>query len=213
MILVVATVVLLIVLTQFIKARGTLDTVLIDWDFVSVDGDWLLFTIEGENDDVFSKVLDKALQSGAFIRVYKISESITARSLNAMDKRRIKDLKMQFIYQNDMTTAHPWTIAVGQSDTDRHIEVFVGAFRATKYCAAETRPYFLEYRDGVLVRKWTGTRLNCAAFSAADYIDADGDGRDELKVVEYDRNNGELERRIAYYRLYGFTPHRFLLDD
>ncbi|PID80216.1 MAG: hypothetical protein CSB19_00770 [Clostridiales bacterium] len=213
LILVAATVALLFVFTQFTRSRDALDVALIDWDFIAVDGDWLLFTIEGENDAVFSPVLDKTLQSGAFIRIYKVSERISAKALNAMDERRIKELKVQRIYQNDMSSAHPWMITAGQSDDDRHVELFVGAFRATKYRAAETRPYFLEYRDGVLVRRWTGTRLNCEAFSAAQYVDADGDGRDELRLVECNRKNGNVIESVAYYRLYGFTPHRFLLND
>ncbi len=179
------------------------------WDTIKLQDRQLLFTIEGVNDTVFSPHLEAYLKTGSVIKIYQIdSEQNYLDDALTVDSRLIKQRNLPCIYQNEMRTAHPWLITVGQSDFDEHIEVFVGAFRATKYYNAETRPYFLEYRDGVLVRRWTGSRLNCIAFSDAQYIDYDGDGRAELKVVEHDIRNGKPYSEVGYYRLYGFIPHR-----
>ncbi len=179
------------------------------WDVIELQDKQLLFTIEGINDTVFSPHLKSHLKTGTVIKIYQIdAERDYLDNANSVDSKLIRQLQLPCIYQNKMRSAHPWLITVGQSDDDAHIEVFVGAFRATKYYSAETRPYFLEYRDGVIVRRWTGSRLNGIAFSDADYVDHDGDGRDELKVVEHDFRNGKPYSEISYYRLYGFTPHR-----
>ncbi len=208
-----ATLCLIAVATRFDAARGTRDARVVDWDVIDLGGERLLFTIEGNNDDVYSDVLARALPNGTTIRVYSIAQDVSLDDLNSFDDGRLQSLKMNCIYQNQMAVAHPWLITVGQSDADEHVEVFVGAFRATDYHKAETRPYFLEYRNGVLVRKWTGSRLNCEAFAAADYVDGDGDGRDELRVVECNRKDGKMVEAVAYYRLYGFTPHRFCIEQ
>ncbi len=179
------------------------------WDTITLEDKQLLFTIEGDNNTVYSPHLKMQLKTGAVVKIYQIDspENYLADAIE-VDSALIKQLKLPCIYQNEMRSAHPWLITVGQSDFDEHIEVFVGAFRATKYYSDETRPYFLEYRDGVLVRRWTGSMLNCIAFSDAQYLDYDGDGRDELKVVEHNIRNGKSISEVGYYRLYGFIPHR-----
>ncbi len=182
-------------------------------DVINHDGKQLLFTVEGANDTVYSPHLKMHLKTGSVIKIYQIDAVDNfIEDTSVVDRARINQLDLTCIYQNEMRSAHPWLITVGQSDDDAHIEVFVGAFRATKYFSAETRPYFLEYRNGVIVRRWTGSRLNCVAFSDAEYVDYDGDGRDELKVVEHDFRNGKPYCQVGYYRLYGFIPQRLIFN-
>ncbi len=177
-------------------------------DAISFNGRQLLFTIEGVNDTVYSEQLASYLKTGTTIKVYQNKGAVVQFDSRPIEPAQLKNLKLKCIYQNEMASAHPWLISVGQADDDAHIEVFVGAFRATQYLPAETRPYFLEYRDGVLVRSWTGSRLMGLAFSAARYIDVDGDGYDELEIVEHGIKNGKRYSEVGYYRLYGFIPYR-----
>ncbi len=187
------------------------DTV-ISCDVINIADKQLVFTIEGVNEQVYSEYLQTFLKNGTTIKVYQVEGRRIELDERPIEPVRLNDLRLKLIYQNEMTSAHPWLITVGQSDEDEHIEVFVGAFRATLCFPAETRPYFLEYRDGVLVRRWTGSYLNCQAFSDALYVDADGDGRDELKVVEHGLRNGKKYSEVAYYRLYGFMPYRLIME-
>ncbi len=149
MALVVLVFAFLIVLISITSSQSDLVDSVIACDVINYADQQLLFTIEGTNEPVYSEHLETYLDNGTTIRVYRVDGHKFALDQRPIRPTQLMGRKLTLLYQNEMAGAHPWLITVGQSDDDEHIEVFVGAFRATLCFPAETRPYFLEYRDGV----------------------------------------------------------------
>lgn len=80
----------------------------------------------------------------------------------------------------------PWCVAIGQMDDKSDIEVFVGAYRATRYFPEGTRPYIFtwNHEKQELLRLWTGSYFDSPLFIRAEFIDYDQDGYDEIKILE-----------------------------
>ncbi len=125
-------------------------------------------------------------------------------------ERSIKEVLdgMDFIYENDFSRVNPWAVTVAQLDDDEAIEIFVGAYRPTEFYKDNTRPYFLEFKDDVIVRQWTGSYLDHLCFSSASFEDDDLDGQSVLKLEETVLENGVLKEQKGEFTIVDFNPIR-----
>ncbi len=115
---------------------------------------------------------------------------------------------MDFIYENDFSKVNPWTITAAQLDDDEAIEIFVGAYRPTEFYEDNTRPYFLEFKDDIIVRQWTGSYLDNYCFSSASFEDDDLDGKSVLKLEETILEKGTFKEQKGEFTIKGFHPIR-----
>lgn len=101
----------------------------------------------------------------------------------------------------DFEGVGPWSLALGQMDDKPDIEVFIGAYRATRYFPEGPRPYIFswDFEKQELVRLWTGSYLGAPIFLQADMVDRDGDGYMEIKVREVDWQGGQERHYETYY--------------
>lgn len=97
----------------------------------------------------------------------------------------------------------PWCVAIGQMDEPQDIEIFIGAYRATRYFPEGPRPYFFTWNPEQkrLLRLWSGSYLDAPVFTAAKFEDIDGDGKQELRLEER-QWLGETEHRYTTYYTY-----------
>ncbi len=116
--------------------------------------------------------------------------------------------EMFLVYQNDFSRVNPWLITAGQLDDDKAIELFVGAYRPTYYYEDNTRPYFLEYKNKIVVRQWTGSYLDNQCFSDGYFADQDLDGISTLFLDETVLNKGVLKNQQGEFTIIGFNPIR-----
>lgn len=192
----------------------------VDYDiYLDAQYCWL-FTIEETQPTVHSQLYDQTLIPGRYVRVYRqtfthLNQATQAAVLHYIDARHQRAVyqnveglidAMPLIYQNDMQGANPWLISVGQMDDDAGIEIFVGAYKATRYYPAETRPYFLEFRSGHIIRQWTGTYLNSQGFIDAVMYDTNGNGYAEVRLTERKLMGAQIIDCTSDYILQGFMP-------
>ncbi len=214
--LVFALCLILIVLIHLIKLS---EIEIIAWDDYIENDSALLFTIEGKNEIVYSNVLKKEIQTGKVLKIYKVDKTDFVKwqkenkQINHHTVATFILNKARCIYQNDMAVAKPWLITVGRMKEQSAIDIFIGAYRATDYYDAETRPYFLQYDNGNVYRKWTGSYLVDQAFSEAEFMPYSLDDYDVLVVkgvTYYDKKAIITDR---YYRLEGFSPYELKKRD
>ncbi len=115
---------------------------------------------------------------------------------------------MFLVYENDFARVNPWLITAGQLDNDQAVEFFVGAYRPTYYYEDNTRPYFLEYKNGIFVRQWTGSYLDNECFSDGYFVDEDLDGVSTLFLDETVLDKGVLKNQKGEFTIKGFNPIR-----
>lgn len=103
----------------------------------------------------------------------------------------------------DFEGVGPWCVAIGQMDEYEDIEVFFGAYRATRYFPEGPRPYFFTWdaKAQTLNRLWTGSYLDAPIFTKASFEDINGDGLQELKLEEV-AWMGETEKHYLTYYTY-----------
>ncbi len=212
-------------ISEIIKWKKLLiidELTVLDYDFYYSDYEKSLyaFLIEGEGVLKHNDLNDMDYQCGKRILVYKkyLEEKYDFKQLSNKEKRRelfapaasIKEslADMEFVYENDFTKVNPWTISVGQLDEDEAVEFFVGAYRPTDFYKDDPRPYFLEYKDEVFVRQWTGSYLDNFGFSKAYIDDDDFDGIGDVKMKELVYENGDLVSKWSRFNIVGFQPYR-----
>lgn len=102
----------------------------------------------------------------------------------------------------DFESVGAWTVAIGQMDEKPDIEVFVGCYRQTAFFPEGTRPYLFSWDDekGELLRLWTGSYLNAPIFLKADFEDYDGDGYEEIALLERGWHADKDETFLSYYK-------------
>ncbi len=95
----------------------------------------------------------------------------------------------------------PWCIAMGQMDQQEDIEVFIGAYRATRYFPEGTRPYLFtwNFKEQQLNRLWSGSYFDAPIFLTAEFEDVDADGFQEIKLEERKWLGEEEFHYITYY--------------
>ncbi|MCG8484328.1 MAG: hypothetical protein MJA31_13530 [Clostridia bacterium] len=109
-------------------------------------------------------------------------------------------IEMKPIYTNNLTTIHPFMIKTCDVDGDNALEIFIGVNKETPYYPkAENRPFFFNFVNGKLVKKWTGSKVRYP-FIDACFVDFEGKGRDFFAVLETD----EAGHRVALYYWLGF---------
>lgn len=132
------------------------------------------------------KSLSEPFQLGKEIVIYEKAEN----ARNWVEKKRY-----------DFEGVGPWCVAIGQMDEYPDIEVFFGAYRATRYFPEGPRPYFFtwDFKEQKLLRLWTGSYLDAPIFLTAEFEDIDGDGRQELKLEEIEWLGSQEKHYTTHY--------------
>jgi len=104
-------------------------------------------------------------------------------------------------YRNNLAPINPWTIKICDLDNDSELDIFIGAYKETTYYPGlENRPFFFNYKDNKLVKKWTGSKLR-APFKDVCFGDLDGNGTDEFIVIEEVEDGKNI---VSVYYWFGF---------
>ncbi len=104
-------------------------------------------------------------------------------------------------YENDFQELMPWKIARADVDGDREQELLIAVRKTTPYDKVlKNRMFIFNYREGVLVKKWTGSQIagTWRDFYAKDLVDAPGD---ELIFLE---QLAEEKEGIKVYHWFDF---------
>lgn len=93
-------------------------------------------------------------------------------------------LQIREIYRNKMSAVRPWKIEVCEIDNDGEMEIFIAVNKATRlYKDIENRPFFFNFKNNILVKKWTGSKLR-APFTDVLFMDLNVNGSDEFIAIE-----------------------------
>ena len=113
-------------------------------------------------------------------------------------------LQIQEIYRNIISIIRPWKIETCEIDNDDEPEIFIAVNKATHYYTGiENRPFFFNFKDGMLVKKWTGSKVR-APFTDLYFADINGNGSDEFIVIE-ESNDGRFVIAVYYWFGFGFV--------
>lgn len=108
--------------------------------------------------------------------------------------------KYRRIYTNNIALIRPWMVKTCELNGDDKVEIFIGVNKSTYYYKEiENRPFFFNFTDGFLVKKWTGSKFR-APYKEIFFEDLNNNGRDEVIVVE----EAEGGYRLAVYYWFGF---------
>ena len=111
------------------------------------------------------------------------------------------DLMIKESYHNNMKVLRPWMIETCEIDNDGDQEIFIGVNKATHYYPeVENRPFFFNFKENMLVKKWTGSKLR-SPFLDVCFSDINSNGSDEIIVIEEAEHGGFV---IAVYYWFGF---------
>ncbi|NLP46047.1 MAG: VCBS repeat-containing protein [Epulopiscium sp.] len=111
------------------------------------------------------------------------------------------ELQIQEKYRNRIDTIHPWKIETCDIDGDGELEIFIAVNKSTYYYPKkENRPFFFNFKDDILVKKWTGSRIR-APFIDVCFTDLNGNGQDDWIVIEESEKGGMV---VATYYWFGF---------
>lgn len=121
---------------------------------------------------------------GGYLRFYElVDETTSTTSKNGQ-------CGVQLIYESDFTSVNPWCIDAGHMDDNGDVDIFVGAYRATRVYDYDRRPFLFEWSKSKLKRVWTGSYLNMRTFYEAGFEDYDEDGFAELYAIQPDDEHG-----------------------
>ncbi|NLL69748.1 MAG: hypothetical protein GX238_01305 [Epulopiscium sp.] len=110
-------------------------------------------------------------------------------------------LQVEERYRNHIAAVKPWKIEICDIDGDNELEIFIAVNKATRYYTKiENRPFFFNFKNDILVKKWTGSKVR-APFIDAYFIDLNKNGRDEFVVIEEAQEGGFV---VALYYWFGF---------
>lgn len=110
-------------------------------------------------------------------------------------------VQIEEIYRNDISGVRPWKIKTCEIDNDGQPEIFIAVNKSTYYYPeVENRPFFFNFKNDMLVKKWTGSKLR-APFTDVYFADLNSNGSDELIVIEEADSEGFV---IAVYYWFGF---------
>lgn len=112
-------------------------------------------------------------------------------------------LQIKESYRNNMSSIRPWKIEICEIDNDGEMDIFVAVNKATRlYPDIENRPFFFNFKNNMLVKKWTGSKLR-APFTDILFIDLNGNGSDELIAIE-EIDEGKFVISVYYWFGFGF---------
>ena len=110
-------------------------------------------------------------------------------------------LLLEEIYRNTIEVIKPWKITTCEIDGDGQPDIFIGVRKSTEYYPEiANRPFFFTFEDGILVKKWTGSKVR-HPFTDVYFADLNQDGRDYMIVIE---QRNQQEQVIALYHWFGF---------
>lgn len=121
---------------------------------------------------------------------------------------REEDGALKRTYANDFSGLMPWKIDSADIDGDLERELLIAVRKTTAYDKViKNRMFIFNYRDGVLVKKWTGSQIagTWRDFYAEDLLDAPGD---ELIFLE-ELTEGQERIKVYHWFDFGF----FLLGE
>lgn len=114
-----------------------------------------------------------------------------------------KGLQISERYRNKLSTIRPWKIEVCEIDNDGEMEIFIAVNKATRlYRNLENRPFFFNFKNNMLVKKWTGSKLRFP-FTDVLFMDLNGNGSDEFIVIE-ETDEGKYVVSVYYWFGFGF---------
>lgn len=149
-----------------------------------------------------NRLIDQSFSLGQEVVIYE-------KKTNARRWREIK--------RYDFREVGPWCVAIGQMDDKEDIEVFVGAYRATRYYPDEPRPYLFswDFENRKLLRLWTGSYLNAPVFLDAGFEDINGDGKEELWLDEIALDKGVKKHYRTHYIYHrnNFQPEQVMRKE
>jgi hypothetical protein len=147
-----------------------------------------------DNDEIIILLGDKGSTFANELIVYEILLDSDA-----------SEIYIEELYRNHISAIKPWKIDICELDNDGILEIFIAANKATHYYPeVENRPFFFNFIDGMLVKKWTGSKVR-APFSNVYFFDITGNKSDEFIVIERVNEIGEPEQYvIAMYYWFGF---------
>jgi len=160
-----------------------------------------------EYDEILVLVGDKGSTYANELIIYKILLDLDASQIH-----------IEELYRNQISAIKAWKIGICELDNDGVLEIFIAANKATHYYPeVENRPFFFNFIDGMLVKKWTGSKVR-APFKDVYFFDINGNKTDEFIVIErvdgiagqqkslkQSEHNEPLEQYvIAVYYWFGF---------
>ncbi len=211
---------LLALISIYLKlSTPIVDVIDCDFYYDEVADKLYAFVIEDRLCTKRNTLVDKTYKCGKNVRIYSknLDDSFTYDEISSKSKRMLAFMHydisntlsdMKLIYEKDFSKVNPWTITVGQLDEDEAIELFVGAYRPTYFYDDAPRPYFMEYKDGVIVRQWTGSYLDNLGFVSAEMVDDDLDGISEVLIGEIVAGKNAVSIQESRFSIRGFTPYR-----
>lgn len=105
------------------------------------------------------------------------------------------------IYTNTIGSIKPWKLKVCEIDGDENPDIFMIVNKVTQESSElQNRPFFFNFEDHKLVKKWTGSKLRYP-FIDACFGDLDGNGTDEFIVIEKVKEDKFI---ISDYYWFGF---------
>lgn len=110
---------------------------------------------------------------------------------------KYKDGEVYLKYESDFTKVRPWMIDVGHIDDDGRDDVFIGAYKKTKFYPLDKRPFFFNWDGEKLTKKWTGSYINVHELMDMEFVDEDQDGIDEVKTIEQLQDGSKI---VNYYK-------------
>ncbi|HAV43390.1 TPA: hypothetical protein DCX15_05180 [bacterium] len=103
----------------------------------------------------------------------------------------------------DIHKLNPWKVMMADVDGDENPELCVGVWKKTRYFNTYENRLFIYNRSGnYIYPKWFGSRF-ANPFIDFDFKDMDGDGKEELILLERDRAG--VKKIVSYkWRIFGF---------
>lgn len=138
------------------------------------------------NDEILVLIGDRSGDYGDQIRIYSFD----------LQRGGLREM-----YRNNLKAINPWMIEKCDIDNDGEIEIFIGVNKGTfYYTEVDNRPFFFNFIDGGLVKKWTGSKVR-RPFVDVYFGDFIGNGSDDFIVIEKTERGGYS---IAVYYWFGF---------
>jgi len=110
-------------------------------------------------------------------------------------------LDIKKTYTNNIGSIKPWKLEVCEIDGDENPDIFMIVNKVTQESSElQNRPFFFNFTDHKLVKKWTGSKLRYP-FSEACFGDLNGNGSDEFIVVEKIQEDQFI---VSVYYWFGF---------
>ena len=149
--------------------------------------------------------LSSALDKNEILIDYTIDKSLAYTLINKNGTEEYGDLfaifegnddTWQRIYENDFKNLMPWKVELADIDGDNTPEILIALRKKTPYDKEiKNRMFIFNYQDGILSRKWTGSRI---AGIWRDYFPMDFLSTPGHELVFIQQDEGDMEKLSVY---------------